>query len=78
MRRFDMRPEGWVLASDTTVPVETASSEPVRRLEFPLTASLPRVLHWRLDYLLAEPKLEGRVPPEALCLPLHEGTVSLR
>lgn len=78
MRRFDMRPEGWMLAADTTVPVETASTEPVRRLEFPLTRPLPRMLHWQLDYLLAEPDLEGRVAPQDLCLPLHEGTVSLK
>ena len=78
MRRFSLREHGWVLVADTTVPVETASTQPVRRVEFPLTAPLPEVLHWRLDYLLAEPGLEEHVTPEALCLPLHEGTVSLR
>jgi len=80
MRRFSKREDGWVLAADTTVPVETESTQPVRRLEFPLTAPLPEVLHWRLDYLLSEPEpaLEERVPSEELCLPLHEGTVPLR
>ncbi|REG27728.1 hypothetical protein ATI61_10963 [Archangium gephyra] len=48
MRRFEIRGDGWTLGEDTTVPVETASTPPVRRLEFPLTAPLPEVLHWWL------------------------------
>jgi hypothetical protein len=60
--------------------VETATTEPVRRLRFSLAAlphPLPGVLHWRLDYLLAEPELEGLVPPEALRRELHRGMVAL-
>jgi hypothetical protein len=75
-RTFQWTREGVLAGEDTTVPVETATTAPVRRLEFPL-ARLPRagVLHWRLDYLLAEPELEGRLPPEVLRLDVHRGTV---
>lgn len=78
MRRFETRGSGWTPGEDTTVPVETASTAPVRRLEFPLTGPLPEVLHWRLDYLLAEVELEELVPPELLRLELQQGTVPLR
>jgi hypothetical protein len=78
MRRFERREDRWVLTGDTTVPVETEAAEPVRRLEFSLTALLPEVLHWRLDYLLAETELEGLVAPEELSLALQRGTVPLR
>lgn len=77
-RHFRGSVEGVRPGKDTTVPVETATTAPVRRLEFPL-ARLPSagVLHWRLDYLLAEPALEGLVPPELLRQDVHRGTVSV-
>jgi hypothetical protein len=79
-RGFQGSPEGVQRAVDTTVPVETATTEPVRRLTFRLAAlprPLPEFLHWRLDYLLAEPELEGLVPPELLRQEVLRGTVAL-
>lgn len=76
MRRFEARPEseGWWLGEDTRIPEETQSTAPVRRLEFPLPPRPPGVLYWRLDYLLAEPELEGSVEPEFLSLSLQQGS----
>jgi hypothetical protein len=77
-RGFKWNPEGIQAVADTTVPVETATREPVRRLEFRLAAlpgPLPEVLHWRLDYLLAEPALEGLVAPGLLRLEVHQGLI---
>ncbi len=79
-RGFEWTPDGVRATGDTTVPVETATSAPVRRLEFPrsrLPQPVPEVLHWRLDYLLAEPALEGLLPPEVLRQDVHHGTVSV-
>jgi hypothetical protein len=79
-RRFEATPSGVRAKGDTTVPVETETTAPVRRWEFPLAtlpAPLPEVLHWQLDYLLAEPELEALVPPEAMRHEVHRGTVSL-
>jgi hypothetical protein len=80
-RRFAWTPRGAQPSGDTTVPVETETTAPVRRWTFPLSTlpgPLPEVLHWRLDYLLAEPELEALVPPEALRQEVHRGTVALR
>jgi hypothetical protein len=77
-RHFQGTAEGVRPGKDTTVPVETATTAPVRRLEFPLARlpqPVPGVLHWRLDYLLAEPALEALVPPEVLRQDVHRGTV---
>lgn len=78
-RRFRLGPGEVSAAGDTTVPVETVNSDPVRRLEFPrasLPTPLPGVLHWRLDFLLAEPELEGIIAPTALRQEVHRGTVA--
>jgi nitrate/TMAO reductase-like tetraheme cytochrome c subunit len=80
-RSFQSRPGTVQAGRDTTVPVETDTTEPVRRFRFRLAAfpgPLPEVLHWRLDYLLAEPQLEGVVSPELMRQEVHRGTVALR
>jgi hypothetical protein len=77
-RSFQSRPDGVQAGRDTTIPVETATTEPVRRFKFRLDGfpgPLPGVLYWRLDSLLAEPELEGLVPPELLRQEVHRGTV---
>jgi hypothetical protein len=79
-RTFEWTPEAVRATGDTTVPVETATTAPVRRLEFPwarLPQPVPEVLHWRLDYLLAEPDLQALLPPETLRQEIHRGTVKL-
>lgn len=79
-RRFEWTAEAVRATDDTTVPVETATTAPVRRLEFPwarLPQPMPEVLHWRLDYLLAEPGLEALLPPESLRQEVRHGTVTL-
>ena len=78
MRRFYARESDWVLGEDSAVPVETDAEAPVRRLEFKLPRPLPKVLYWRLDYLLAEVELEKLVPVEQRRIPLRQGSFSPR